>query len=296
MAVLLLAGLVAVPVVLTKSSEEPPAPLPRRPKRRRREPEKRKGLATVTLEQNDDRGRVHAGHLRSQQPVPPAEQGAQGRRGTRSRCTTAPAAGPGNHPRPEHRRRCTTGGDDGPTGDDRPAPATTAPATRPTTTTLYTYVIDVTFTANGRTRKIKGMQRLDMLPNADLPLLLFLGVSPNGGNAVFGVDASLEPAGEGTCKPSKTECAFLYLGPGSKHKFHKRGRRQSYELASTRSARSRSTARPPAASKDDQTASAAVGTPTASTAVRPAASLRPRERVQHDGRRFRQRLRTVDRE
>ena len=47
-----------------------------------------------------------------------------------------------------------------------------------TETTQYAFVIDVTFTNNGRTRKVKGMERLDMLPSAASPLLLFLGVSP----------------------------------------------------------------------------------------------------------------------
>jgi hypothetical protein len=80
-------------------------------------------------------------------------------------------------------------------------------------------VVDVTFTANGRKRHIKGMERLDMLPSQDSPLLLFLGVSANAGNAVFLVDSTLEAAGEGKCKPRASDCAFLYLGAGSEHEF-----------------------------------------------------------------------------
>src|SRR5918992_1193280 len=70
-----------------------------------------------------------------------------------------------------------------------------------------------------RTRKIKGMERLDMLPSQASPLLLFLGVTASGGNAVFLVDSTLDTAGEGRCKPSRSECAFLYLGAGSEHEF-----------------------------------------------------------------------------
>ena len=103
-----------------------------------------------------------------------------------------------------------TGGDTG--GGDGGGEPTTE-------TTEYTYVLDVTFANNGRTRKIKGMERLDMLPSAASPLLLFLGVSPDAGNAVFLVDSKLETAGEGSCEPSKAECAFLYLGAGSEHMF-----------------------------------------------------------------------------
>ena len=80
-------------------------------------------------------------------------------------------------------------------------------------------MVDVTFSANGHTRKIKGLERLDMLPNADSPLLLFLGVTANAGNAVFLVDSTLKAAGEGKCKPKPSECAFLYIGAGSEHAF-----------------------------------------------------------------------------
>ena len=41
----------------------------------------------------------------------------------------------------------------------------------------------------------------------------------NAGNAVFLVDSTLSAAGEGKCKPSRAECAFLYLGAGSEHEF-----------------------------------------------------------------------------
>ena len=101
----------------------------------------------------------------------------------------------------------TGGGGGGSTGGDTP------------TTTQYRYVVDLTFTANGRTRRVKGMERLEMLPSQESPLLLFLGVSANAGNAVFLVDSTLDAAGEGKCKPRASECAFLYIGAGSEHEF-----------------------------------------------------------------------------
>jgi hypothetical protein len=56
-----------------------------------------------------------------------------------------------------------------------------------------------------------------VLPGQANPLLIFLGASKNGANAVFLVDSTLTAAGEGKCKPSNTDCAFLYLGAGSEH-------------------------------------------------------------------------------
>ena len=76
--------------------------------------------------------------------------------------------------------------------------------TPPTTTTVYKYVVDLTFKANGHTRRIKGMEKLDMLPNQSAPLLIFMGVTPKGSNAVFLVDSTLEAAGEGTLQAERS--------------------------------------------------------------------------------------------
>jgi len=86
-------------------------------------------------------------------------------------------------------------------------------------TTEFAYVLDVTFWAKGHRREIKGMEKLDVLPSQANPLLIFMGVSGGGGNAVFLVDATLETTGEGKCKPSRSDCAFLYLGAGSEQEF-----------------------------------------------------------------------------
>ena len=77
----------------------------------------------------------------------------------------------------------------------------------------------MTFWANGRKRTIEGLEKLDMLPNQVTPLLIFMGVTDGAGNAVFLVDSTLETAGEGKCKPSRADCAFLYLGAGSEQEF-----------------------------------------------------------------------------
>ena len=80
-------------------------------------------------------------------------------------------------------------------------------------------MVDLTFKANGHTRRIKGMEKLDMLPNQSAPLLIFMGVTPKGSNAVFLVDSTLKAAGEGKCRPSEAKCAFAYIGAGSEYIF-----------------------------------------------------------------------------
>ena len=111
-----------------------------------------------------------------------------------------------------------TGGSGGTTGGTDTGGST--PSDGETKTVVYRYVADVTFIgANGKKRKIKGLERLEILPNESDPLLIFLGASKNGGNAVFLVDSTLTAEGEGKCKPSKDQCGFLYLGPGSEEEF-----------------------------------------------------------------------------
>ena len=88
-----------------------------------------------------------------------------------------------------------------------------------TKTSEFTYVLDVTFWSNGKKRRFQNLKKLDMLPNQAAPLLIFMGVSDNAGNAVFLVDSTLSAAGEGKCKPSRDDCAFLYLGAGAEEEF-----------------------------------------------------------------------------
>jgi hypothetical protein len=225
-AAVLLAGLVAVPVVLSKPSEEPPAPQPTQTSAERATPDDEgpDALASVKLDEvaagtgsaldtfdpsnpflppdevvEDDEvdslGATEAG---------PTDTGVPGGSGSSSELDV------GEVDSGEDTTGGTTPPDDNEsdgTGDDKK------------TTTQYAYVIDLTFTANGRKRKVTGMEKLDILPNQASPLLIFMGVTDNAGNAVFLVDSTLQTAGEGTCKPSGTECAFLYLGPGSEQEF-----------------------------------------------------------------------------
>jgi hypothetical protein len=224
-AVLLLAALVAVPVVLKKSPEEPPpAPPVAAGQPSATEPKQLKGLATVTLE---DAGVGDGSSLDTFVPANPFRPPA---RVVEEAEEESGESVPGEEEvilSDEVIESGSGGGDTGSGGDtgeefegdtgggtdDGDGDGTT------TETTEYAYVLDVTFANNGRTRKIKGMERLDMLPSAASPLLLFLGVSSNAGNAVFLVDSTLDTAGEGRCEPSQAECAFLHLGAGSEHMF-----------------------------------------------------------------------------
>ncbi len=88
--------------------------------------------------------------------------------------------------------------------------------------TVFTYQAVVEFGADGAT-KTRKVNRLGILPNANNPLLVFLGVSAkNKEEAVFLVDSTVPThTGEGRCRPSVQVCSFLYLttADGEGHSF-----------------------------------------------------------------------------
>jgi hypothetical protein len=222
-AAVLVLALVAVPVVLSKSSE-PPAAAPVKAVRTAPDPKDLKALASVKLNEADESRGSSLDTFDPANPFRPPKaiekrtaEGAGGASTVTSEDSTGDDGGSTGGG--------STGGDDtgstggGDTGSTGGGDTGSTGGDTPTTTTQYRYVVDLTFTANGRTRHVKSMERLEMLPNEASPLLLFLGVSANAGNAVFLVDSTLDAAGEGTCKPRAAECAFLYIGPGSEHEF-----------------------------------------------------------------------------
>jgi hypothetical protein len=75
----------------------------------------------------------------------------------------------------------------------------------------FAYTVDVKFGKRGEPRVHHNVQKLDVLPNQNNPLLVFMGVNTAGDTAVFLTDTSLRAAGEGRCKPDGDTCSFLYL-------------------------------------------------------------------------------------
>ena len=263
-AAVLLLALVAVPVVLSKSSETPPA-APVKTARKAPDPKDLKALASVKLTETDESRGSSLDTFDPNNPFrPPAaiekrtRQDAEGAPSTATSGGTGDDAGSGGGSTGDD-GGTTGGGDTGSTGGgDTGSTGGGTP-----TTTQYRYVVDLTFTVNGRKRHVKSMERLEMLPSEASPLLLFLGVSANAGNAVFLVDSTLDAAGEGKCKPRASECAFLYIGAGSEHEFtNEEG--DSYTLRIDEIRKVKVGASAAASRRRGKTARAAIGSPVAS--------------------------------
>jgi hypothetical protein len=238
-ALVLIAALVATPVVLSKDAKTPePAPVaPTADAAEAKKPEGPARLAQVKLEELAEGSGSSLSSFDPRNPFAPPRKALEAARRTTegsSAPSTATSAGSGSG--------AGTGGpiDGGPAGVDvTPGGGSTLPDIGGSPTpdfdsgggatgggdsdqakaTEYTYVVDVTFRTNDREQTVKGLKKLDMLPDAASPLLIFVGVTEKAGNAVFMVDSTLHAAGEGRCKPSPDECATLYLGPGSEHEF-----------------------------------------------------------------------------
>ena len=220
-AVVLLAGLVAVPLVLAKPAADP-GPSPVTPAAAKPDRDELAALAKVKLGEDAVGKGSTLGVFDPDNPFSPPKGAIKKDDVTAdSSGPGAPAAGDtGSGAAPGSSGGGVSGGDVN-SVDGVPVPDGTPGGGGDTTTktTLYKYVVDITFEANGRKRKIKGLEKLDMLPNEASPLLIFMGVTAKGSNAVFLVDSSLEAAGEGRCKPSPSECSFAYIGAGSEYFF-----------------------------------------------------------------------------
>ena len=219
---LLLAGVIAAPILLSKGSEEPPAPATeaatpqQQPKRLGPE-----ALAQVKLEDSlEGNGSSLSAFDVSDPFAPPqkvVDKALDEAQGTTGESTPGGTGTGTTEPAPD--TGSTGGGGTPDSGTGGGTPDTGTGGGDQEKTTEFTYVLDVSFWANGKRRNIKGLEKLDMLPSQVNPLLIFMGVTDNAGNAVFLVDSTLKTTGEGKCKPSNSDCAFLYLGAGAEQEF-----------------------------------------------------------------------------
>ena len=225
LAILLLAGIVAVPIVLANGkSEPPPAPAPTGTTA---------AAATPVVSSQPDESQVDS-KLQTFSPRDPFEPtGSTGGSTTGTSTGTATSTGTTTTPTSTTPTTGTTGGGGGATTGTQPstgngnngngngngnAPSGTGNTTGETKTTLFTYTVDIRFGKGGSVDAYKNVNRLELIPDAKNPKVVFLGVTSTGKTAVFLVDSNIgvdTPGGK--CRPSADECTFLYLRPDSDH-------------------------------------------------------------------------------
>jgi hypothetical protein len=211
-AALLLAAMAAVPVVLAREPEAPIAPVvPAEALTSEADDAIAEPIvAEVTPEDRARRRRVLGVRKDPFEPAPAkkakADEPPQDR-------TPAPTPGPTTVKLPD-----VTGGVELPPvgggGGVVGVPAPTQPAAPPkryfSAGTIVVRFGEATTDAAGRF----AIEKLGPVPDAELPLLIYMGLTKDGKRARFLVDASVEVDGDGTCKPHPSNCETIELSVG----------------------------------------------------------------------------------
>lgn len=216
LAILLLAGIIAVPIVLAKGQkqvEAPAQPTTTTP-----------AAASAPVIQSQVQEGTVSSKLQTfsaRDPFEPTSKvvastgtGSTSGGGTSTGSGTSTGNGTGSTPSggaPTGNGPSTTPGTGTPGNPG--TPGGTGNTTGETKTTLFTYTTDLRFGQGGDVNAFKGVKRLDLIPTPDDPKIVFLGVTTTGKTAVFLVDQNIGVDTEGRCRPSPDQCNFLYLRP-----------------------------------------------------------------------------------
>jgi hypothetical protein len=86
---------------------------------------------------------------------------------------------------------------------------------------FYAGRVDVTVGQLGKAKTIEDVRRLDFLPNDKAPVVAFVGLREGGDRALFSVSSDVaETKGDGSCAPKKpSPCQFLTLAVGDERRF-----------------------------------------------------------------------------
>jgi hypothetical protein len=209
-ALALLAGVLVIPFALAKSDPEPPPPPPA--------PTAEQG-ANLPKVVADARTEGDLGsRLTSFDPrdpfeptasaAAPAQTGGAPQGGTTTTTGGTPSGG-GSTP---------SGGGSTPSGGGTTPSGGGTPSTGGTTKRItYTFTTDIVFGQFGEEKRYNKVKRLQLIPSEDDPAVVFLGVTTSGKTAVFLVDGRFTVSGDGACKPSRSDCTFVYLRTDPDH-------------------------------------------------------------------------------
>jgi hypothetical protein len=203
-ALLLLAALAAVPMLLVREAE---TPAPGRPLALKVEPDDTIAepvVAAATPEERSRRRRVLGVRKDPFRPAPAEKPKAVEAKTSASEPKQATEHKSVSLPEP-----VTTGG-----GGAVPAPtAPIAPAEPKRYYSPGTIIVRLGDPESGDGKRF-AVKKLEPVPSADEPLLIYVGLTKNGKRAKFLVDASVEVDGDAVCKPHPSNCEQIELSVG----------------------------------------------------------------------------------
>lgn len=141
-------------------------------------------------------------------------QGVEGGKGS-----TTPGSGDVTSPE----QGSSTGGESG-DGTGGTSTTTTTEGTsenQPSEIRLYRWSVDLKFGVEGKELKSHNdLSSVTVFPSDSNPIVALIGVSETGNTAIFMLNEGVTQGGEGTCKPSKADCTYLYLREGTDENRH----------------------------------------------------------------------------
>jgi len=198
-AVLLFAGVVAVPVVLAKNPEPVPTPVANAVLARdaaNDSPTLVTLNAKPSVREHDGRGRDP--FVQPKGSTPQKAQALQSSTTSGGGATPTPTGG------------TNTGGSGTTGGGSTPS----KPKSKPKASPAANYVADLRFGQADSMKTLRDVARLTPLPSASSPFFVFLGVKEDGKTLVFLVSSDAKATGDGSCKPSKNNCETIELKVG----------------------------------------------------------------------------------
>jgi len=210
-AIVLIAALVAIPVVLAKDADPvaPTPPAPAKDKAGSSDAFADPVVSLVTDADHKERRRVLGASKNPFQPGPSPEPTA----------TPTPTSGVppvGTVPEAPKTGSGTGGVGTPPLTPAPPAvepPVAGAPDAPKHRYELYSLTVRFGSSEDSSLSK-RNLPRLTALPSAEDPVLVYLGLEGDGKTAVFLVDAAVEPQGDGTCKPDPAVCETIHMRVG----------------------------------------------------------------------------------
>jgi hypothetical protein len=127
------------------------------------------------------------------------------------------------------------------TGTGSTGTTTTGTTTTPTPSapakTYLSVSVDLSFGRIGHSKKYTNLARLSALPSTADPVVIYLGVMRGTKTAVFLISSDVHPSGDGHCFPSAANCQTVHVAVGGSEffdVFSASGASRQYELDLTR--------------------------------------------------------------
>jgi hypothetical protein len=206
-AVLLVAALVAVPVVLAKGGSTP-SPVAPAATGAAADASAGTAQAVVKVDAGPAPSRRRAGALHNPFVQPTAKAAPKASTPSSSSSSGAASTGGSATASPSTGTPSSSGSGSPGAGGSSSTPST------PATADVYTATLRFGRTDAPSLKTHRDLVRLSPLPSVEDPFVVFLGVLTDHKTAAFLVDATAQPHGEGRCRPSKTNCQTLELHAG----------------------------------------------------------------------------------